>query len=369
VIYDYLIKWTDKDNNEININNILDVRVTINTASESDACEVLLPYRPYTQNGDIIFTTGEKLQVYFKNDGLIDRDNPDISDLIFTASVEDFEKQISSGTLKLICTNLTYNLLSSLFNQDVVDTPNKIVDLIVQNADPNGIDQTTVPVNIQATKSNGDPFDNVNFVSAWKTSYDCIAELSGIENTGDDQEYLFWFDPDGTFNWIYPPSDLESLEITYNSGIKDIKHTRSDVETVAMVIYNAGPDLNGVDTYGFVYNEFAENIKGAVRYYPMLDISKSLKKINYSPSDNNEFIKEQNRQATIEAQNVIKKYSGGVDKTTCILQGQKVNVAKLHTVKSPMFPQKELRLTRVVHTFNRNGWETKLELEEDVRTQ
>lgn len=364
-MYDYLIKWTDANGTESVIRDAIDVRVTINTEAESDSAEILLPYRNYVLNGDINFTTGESLAIYMKNDGLLDSENLDSTDLIFTATIEDFERQMSSGILKLICVNLTYELLSSLFNQNVTAKPNEIVELVIQNASADGVNQVTTSTNIQSLKSDGTDFEDIEYVSAWNSSYDCISELAGTGNTGDDQTYIFWFDADGTFNWIYPPSDVETLEISYGDGIKDIKHTKDDITTVAMVIYNAGPDLNGTDTYGFKYNNFAENIKGAVKYYPMTDISKLLVASDYS-TDNNEFIAEQKRLAEIEADAVINKYSGGVDKTTCTLTGRQINISKLHKVSSPMFPEKELRLIRVVHTFNRNGWSTKLELEEDA---
>ena len=369
MIHDYLIKWQSELQGETIIRDAIDIRVTINKDAKSNSCEILVPYRQYTQDGDILFKSGESLQVYMKNNGLIDADDLQIEDLLFTATLLDLERQIQSGTIKLICGDLTYTLLSTLFNQDVTDTPDEIINLIIQRASQDGIQQITTNTNIQSQKSDSSAFDDVNFVSAWKTSYDCIAELSQTSNTGDDQRYLFWFDPDGTFNWIYPESDLETLEIIYGNGIKDIKHTRSDVETVSMVIYNAGPDLNGADTFGFRYNQFAETIKGSVRYYPMVDISKQLLKTSFATATNEEFIAEQQRQANAQADAVIKKYSGGIDKTTCELQGQHVNIAKLHKVSSPIFPQKELRLQRVVHTFNRNGWSTKLELEQDVREQ
>ena len=236
MIYDYLVKWTKNTGEVINLDHVIDIRCTLNKDAKSNSAEVIVPRRPYTFEGDVIFKSGESLIIYAKNDGLINRTNPSDNDLLFTASVLDTERQISAGFIKLVCGDLTYNLLSTLFNQDVIDTPDDIVNLIVQNAGANGTEQVTIPTNIQSAKSDTSAFANTNFVSAWKTSYDCINELSGTAYTGDDKVYLFWFDADGTFNWIYPESTLETLEIVYGDGIKDIKHTRDNVETVSMLI-------------------------------------------------------------------------------------------------------------------------------------
>ena len=249
----------------------------------------------------------------------------------------------------------------------VLDTQTspELIYNIAQNLDLNGIDQENVVTNIDVLRSDGSAFPVADYTSLWKTSYEVIQELSGTEYTKDKRDYLFWVEPNGTFNWVFPPSDVEDLELFYGDSIKDMKHQRKDSETINMIIFDAGTDLEDTPIIDFEYNKIASQIKGSIKYQPYVTISKILKQ-DGSITDNTEFRNKAIEMGRSQANRRMRVANDGSEFTSCSIQGRKLNIAKLHKVKSEMFPLRELRLDKIIHTINRNGWVTKLELIEDT---
>jgi hypothetical protein len=365
---DWLMQWTDVNNNVVNLDNIIDIRTTFTKEAKTNAMEMIVPSRFFTTDGESIFQPGEKLTLYAKSAGLIDRDNPSVDNLLGSFNILNEEIGAEAGTIKVTCSDLTYSALATLFSRDITGKAPDIINSIIQEIAPDGISQISVPTNIASVRSDLSAFPDTNFVSLWKTSYDCITELSSQQHTEDTKTYIFWFDPDGTFNWVIPPSEIEDLELFQGDGISNLKHSKKDAETVAMIIFDAGKDLNEVPIIDFEYNPKASAIKGNIKYQPMTTIADQLKRQG-TITDNTEFRNEALRQARIQSQRIIARVGEGTDMTTCEIPGQKVNMAKLHKVKSDSFPEQELRLDRVVHTMNRNGWVTRLELIEDIKVE
>lgn len=364
---DILIKWTDSNNNIIDLNPIISARITLTKEAKTNGLELFLPRRFYTVDGDIIFKSGEKLTVYAKQSGLLDVDNLTSDELIGNFIILNDERDEDAGVIKLTCSDLTYTALATLFSRDITGKSPDIINTIIQDLSANGVSQISTATNIATVRSDLSAFPNTNFVSLWKTSYDAITELSSQQHTGDTVTYIFWFNPDGTFNWVIPPTEIESLTLFQGDGIKGMKHTKKDAETVSMIIFDAGNDLNGDPIVNFEYNSKAAAIKGQIKYQPMTTIADQLKRQG-TITDNTEFRTEAERQARIQSQRIISRVGQGTDVTSCFIKGQKVNMAKLHKVRSDMFPEKELRLDRVIHTFDRRGWETKMELIEDIES-
>jgi len=366
MVSDWLIRWTQA-NGTVSDVPILNMRVTLNKDAKTNSAELIITEEESIVDGNIKFTEGESLSIYAKN-GLISG-NPTSNELIMTAKILNFDLMPYDSSVKLICSDLTYDMLSTLFTRDITEAvslnSSEIIEKIVQENASKGISQTEVTTNIQSVKSDTTAFPDKPFVSLWKTSYDCISELSQTQYTGDDQTYIFWFDPDGTFNWSYPSSTLESLELFYaTENVIDIQHTKSEAETINMIIYDTGTDLNGDQILDFQLRADAGSIKGSTRYIPMTKMSEQLKN-SWVGVDNDLFVTAVKNQAIAKCNTIFSKTGQGLDKAIVNIKGQKVNIAKLHSVKSDMKSLNNLRLERVVHTMSRNGWRTRLELEKD----
>lgn len=366
IMADWLFRWTDVNGDTLDI-PILNARITLAKDAKTNSAEIVISKKESIIANNSKFTEGESIKIYAKN-GLIN-DSPTTDDLIGTFKILNTEISPDDSILKLICSDLTYDMLSTLFTRDITEaqslTSPTIINNIVQENANLGIRQTEVTTNIDTTKSDLTAFPNKPFVSLWKTSYDCISELSQIEYTEDDQPYLFWFDPDGTFNWTYPPSTLESFELIQKTEeILSIKHSKAEAETINMIIYDAGTDLNGDQILDFELRQDAGTIKGSTRYIPMTKIAPELK-LSWVGLDNSLFLQAVKNQAKAKCASIFSKTGQGLDKAIVEVKGRRVNIAKLHKVSSDMKSLDNLRLEKVIHTFSRNGWQTRLELMTD----
>jgi len=362
---DWLVRWT-QTNGTVETISVLSMRVTLNKDAKTNSAELILPKRGNIVDGNIRFIPGQVIQIYAKN-GLIT--TPDVADLIMTCKILNLDLNPDDNTIKLTCSDYTYDLLSTLFTRDITQSlslnSSEIVSKIVQENASAGITQNTLSTNIVTTNHLGGAFPNVDFVSVWKTSFDCISELSQPQYTADDRTYLFWFDPDGTFNWTYPTNTVESLELEFGTmQIISLDHSRAEAETINMIIYDAGTDLNDDPILDFELRANAGSIKGSTRYLPMTKIAPELKR-SWGGTDNAEFVAAVKKQAIAKCAAIFTKTGEGLNQATVNIRGQKVNLAKLYGVKSDMKSRETLRLDRVVHTMSRMGWQTRLELQTD----
>jgi len=371
----FKVIYTDTNNNTFDLSGVNDIRMTLKKDAKSNSAEVTLNNyaQQYVEDGSVTFKEGERLDIYAV-EGLVTVGND--AHLIGTFIILDTELNPVERKIKIICSDNTYKMLASLYTNDVDDKVDNIVFNIVQNGDATGIDQNNVTTNIAVTNSLGAAFPVVNYTSAWKTSYEAINELSQTTYTGDDRPYLFWFDSDGTFNWVYPSQTPEVKEFTFgNNDINDMKLTKTESATINMLIYDAGNDKNGASILGFEYRKDAGSIKGSVKYQPMTEIRDEVKRnlgqTAYDALSNSEFVTLCKAKAIPKSQAIIAKIGQGLWKANIVTQGTKLVPGTLYktTASRIGFPVTSLRLDTVVHTMNSKGWVTKLTLIEDVSAE
>ena len=139
-----------------------------------------------------------------------------------------------------------------------------------------------------------------------------------------------------------------------------------------MVIYNAGNSLLDGAIFGYYVDPTATTIKGRTKYLPMTDISRDLKSL-YSDGvggytiSNADFIIIAERIAKSRAQSYAEFATKGVYTASINCDGDFYSVGKKYSVFAPRngFAGVNMRLTRAVHTFDKNGWNVLLDLEED----
>ena len=334
------------------------------------------------QNGEVIYKPDGTIKVYAA-EGNIDTTNP--AHLVGIYTILNVEVQPVPKQIKLICGDKTFDMLSKVVTESWTGkTAAYIIEQVVQRINQTG-NGSTITTHISQTKSDGNAFTAQDYTTVYKTAYEVIAELSQTNSTGDNKPYIFWFDENGEFWWKYMDETPAALEFEHGVNIFDLKVQQQKSDTIAMLIYNAGKDLDDIDYIDFTFNETAPSIKGHIKYQPMLDISKEYRReimITNSLSDttsasiltvmtNTQFQTELNRRASNVGDKLINAVGTGLWQATCRITGQIIKPGDYHTVKAPNdgFISTPMRVERVQHTMNKNGWTTKLTLKEDPAKQ
>jgi hypothetical protein len=364
---DYKVIWNDGFGNDFLLENIVDIRITRVKDAKSNSCEIILNNRARNliAEGSMKLKIGTTLQV-FATEGIVDI--TDTTHLLGTFDILNVEYQPSARTVKLICGDKTYKMLTTLYSRDITDTVDNIVFNVVQSSQQTGDTQNSITTNIVSTKSDGvTALPSKQYTSVWKTSYDVLTELSQTDYTEDTKPYIFWFDPDDTFHWTYQSDTPESETFSFGSDpVIEMKLTKKEAESIKMVIFDAGTDLNGNQILDFYNDPNAGTIKNAIKFQPMTDIAERLKQ-DTTIIDNDIFRQKAIDQGKAEAKRIIDKGGRGLWEATITIVGKHYTPGKLYTVTAPQmgFSARNLRLDRVVHTLNKNGWSTQLTLVED----
>lgn len=366
---DVAVIWTDSIGNEIEVFP-MNTRVTLNKEAKSNSMEISFPYKENLIDGEPRFISGEFFTIYAK-EGVINRNSLSSDDLIGSFKILNQSQMTDDRVLKYTCSDITYDLLSNLYTRDITDTSPNIIENIIQTTTEDGKTQTPSATNIQTLRSDGSAFPNVeNFVSLYKTAYECILELSQPSNTGDNLPYIFWVSPDGTFNWKYPTSVPETQVLEWGKEpVITMKHGKEEAQTITFVIYDCGEDKNGAGILNFYLKDNAGTIKGQTKYQPMTDIAplvkRSLGTAAYDAMDNETFVNLCLTLGEARAESIVNKVGEGLRNANITVRGAHYSPADLYNVKGPATPQEGLRLDQIIHTFNRSGWETQLVLKED----
>lgn len=355
----------------VELTNVVDVRITKTLNAKSNTVEIIL--NNYAQNlvvgGNVLYKPDDIIKIYAAP--IVDINNT--SHLLGTFNILDITIQPDNKTVKIKCGDKTYVMLNKIFVGDENRTINSLISLIVQRVNQDGSSNGgTVTTHIATTTSTGGGFPTIRFASAYKTAYDCIAELSQPENTGDKRTYLFWFDENGEFWWQYP-SLVPVSTFTYGvDPVLAMNVDKTEAESVAMIIYDAGTDKNDTEIVDFYVDPDAGSIKNKMRYQPMTDISKLLKRQftndgTYTAMTNDDFVDYCRAAAIARCTTIISKIGKGLWQATINVEGANYATGDLYTVAAPAhgFPSSNLRLERVVHTMNKNGWGTLLTLTQD----
>jgi len=368
---EYYLAYIDEEGNEERL-FVEDIRLTLTDEAESNSLEVTLPSNYVIENGESRIKNGEYFTVYATATFFPDTLTSDY--LIGSFVVTDKEINEDDKIVKYICTDLTYKMLSGLFPRSISESDGQtaldIVDTVIQVAVQDGTTQRNTTTNIQQTRSDGSAFPVIAYSNAYKNNYEVIKELSQTEFTGDVREYLFYFTPNGDFYWEFPDYTLQSTQFDYiTSNVIDMKLNDKKSDVLVYIIYNAGVDKNGNAIQGYYLKPGTSAIDGKQSFQPMTDISKLKKRelgSAYDTITNEEFINLCKDIATSRAKAIVDKTNKGTWKGTISVTPDFFNISKLYKVIGQNIPKIDMRIKRITHKINKNGWKIDLELNEDL---
>lgn len=347
--------------------NVIDVRITISGNAKSNTAEVVLTTirGQGIIDGNVIYNPDDTFKVYAA-EGEVNTGNAD--HLIGVFTIQDVEVQTESRTLKVTLMDKTYDMLSKIYVGDLNDTVPNIIANVYQTITNN----RSALTNIASTKSDSSAFSAVEYFVVNKTAFEVINELSQPNYTGDDRTYIFWVDETEKLHWVYPGQTVEAQEFVYGTEpVINMKLTRAESSIVSMVIYNAGPDLNGNDYIDFYLAPNANTIKGQMRYEEMKYLSKDLQETAFwGTATNTQVQTVLKARADDNCRRIVNEIGTGLWNADISLKGVKLSFGDLYNVSATEkgFPKTKLRLNRIVHTMNKNGWETLLNLTQDAES-
>jgi hypothetical protein len=353
------------------LTNVTSIRVTRTGEAKNNTADIILDNinESFVADGEFKFKVDEVIKIYASN-GNVDKNNS--AHLIGTYTIINYSLAPDAASATLKCVDKTYNMLVKLWAGDKTDTPPNIIETVVQTVNEDGTSATPLTTSIASTDSSGGSFTNVDYFSTYKTAYEVISELSQPQYTGDDRSYIFWFDENDTFYWEYP-NQTTSGTLTFGSDpVLTMKTDKTESDAISMVIYNAGADKDGNDVLGFYLDPEAGSIKNRMAYQPMTDISKLLKKKftdagTYGSLTNAAFTAELDSAAVARSEAIVRRVGQGLWESIVDVDGEKYSYGDLYTVDATDqgFPATPVRINRIVHVMNKNGWKTRLTLRQD----
>lgn len=359
----------------VEMDNVISIRVTRTLNAKSNSTEILLDNQNSTavEDGEIIYKPDETIKVYGAN-GTIQTSNN--AHLIGVYTILNHEIDPKAKVVKLNCGDKTYLMLSRVFIGDEIGTVDAIVNTIVQRTNQTGAGAAEITTDIDSVRSDSSAFPTIEFTSVKKNAYECISELSQTNYTLDNRAYMFWFDENGKFFWKYTGQTPVGTLTDTADPIVEMKISKTESQKLSMLIYDAGEDKNGSSIIDFYLKPDAGSITGRIKYHPMIAIAKDLKRRyiaagTYAAMSNNTFIENVTLEARAKAQAIVDKVGIGLWEVNAVSVGQKYDMGDLYQVSSPLqgFPATNLRLDRVVHRMDRDGWTTLLTLTEDPEAE
>lgn len=365
-IVDYI-----QSGNVVTLPNVLTLNCKRSTDAGSNALDITLHNHNNEcySGGQIKYLQNSILKVYAA-EGFVNKSNP--NHLIGVYTIQDYDEMADSNIVKLTCTDKTYNLLNKIFIGDETGRINELVNTVVQRVNiGSGVGTTPVSTNIVAVDSENNPFPSLNIVSSNKTAYEMLIELSQVTSTGDDKNYIFWFDENEQFHWVYP-SDTRAGTFVYGKlPVIDIKTKRQETTTISTVFYNAGTDKNGSGIWRIYHDPLSSAF--AQKYLPMTriadDVRADLKrKGTYDTMDNDVFIEKVLKLALPKAQAYLTQAGKGIWEATINTHGRRYDIGGLYDVQfgRNVVSTRKMRLKNILHKMSASGWESTLTLEEDV---
>lgn len=380
----YKVDYVDFDGDATELKYVVDVRVTQTLDADVNKVEITLGNfgDRYVSDGEVTLLQEEILKVY-ANNGPIDRDNVD--HLLGTYTIKDISLEPENETIEIVATDRTYDMLSRVYAvRDSVRTVDEHVKNVVRTINEDGDTTDPVEFEVASARSDDTSFPEVHYTSSFKKAIDVIKELSQPSYTGDDLPYRFYFDEDNVFHWFYPGSDTTDGELDYkDEDVINMSFDKKEAKAIAMVIYNAGEDLNGTERLNFIVDDDAEKIKNQMSYEPMKDVSENIRRgiqkehdlddiendtiLDETSITNDEFVDLLDAEAKSRANAIMDEVGRGLWTVDVDLRGQKVTVGKLLKISAYQsgFFKRELRVVKVIHEMNKRGWVTKITCEED----
>ena len=376
---EYKVVWFKKGDTEgVELDSIKSIRVTKVSSAKSNSSEIVLNNysNKSTLNGELLYNVDDILKIYAA-DGFVDTNVS--SHLLGVYFIKNVNFAPENKTITIICGDHTFDLLNKIsFGDFRTSTSPTITKEIIDTNLSNGSDGQTATLlvtDMDSTKSNGGSFKIIDYATVNKTTYEVVADLAQPDYTGDIMEYLFWFDENNVFHWHYPNMVINSQKLYYGqSPVISLKGTRAESDTISSVIYNAGNDLNDAPILNFYHDSTSTSTN--IKYFAMTDIEKVLKR-QYTDGaggytiSNEYFLELAKQKGDAQASNIIRKVGTGLWEATINVEGGIYAIGSLYEVGDNLnnFPSQRLRVNKVVHKMDKNGWSTTLTLKEDPKEQ
>lgn len=227
---------------------------------------------------------------------------------LFSESIVDSGTTDGVGTKKLIESG--QNFLTTVSKGDMIRNTTDEIYASVVTVDSNtqltisrdifvsgegyqiadGFIQDTRNTTVVASQS----FPAKELSKVWKPAFEWCEDLSTTQFTNTDAELdatpiqnrkmVYYVDHKNRFHWFYPSDDYDYTFISGQVSLSDadvLSHslTKKTYDSINMVIFNAGDDLDNLGTLSYFYDETTELNALQMKYYPMLDIAIELRRL------------------------------------------------------------------------------------------
>jgi len=267
-------------------------------------------------------------------------------------------------------------------------------------------------------------FPEVELAKVWKPVYEWIKDLSQVEMTNSVTEqgdvlvygrpFIFWVDESNAFHWVYPSDTPDSTIVVGTDEVRNANMSKSVFDVTNMIIYNVGDDMYGTGLYYYAVDLTSKVRTLKMRYVPMTDISKKWISADYatgtlaadrdgapagkpvpqfptsyplsacvfpptenfanvaSISDDGDYNDALRERCLAEGDKRAKALLSGLSnarwKGTVTMKGTIYAAGDLIKFTDDRIGLNEvlIRVMTVRHSFNKNGWQTTLELEQDT---
>lgn len=148
------------------------------------------------------------------------------------------------------------------------------------------IDETTA-----IGHTNGDTvyqgFPTVLFSKVWKPIYEWLSELGQPDNTNYaseqindvlkyDRSFLVWVDNNQEIHYMPTTDTVDTTLVVGDNDLYEVSLEKAVFDSVNMVIYNVGEDMNGAGLNWYWYDSESETNDLKMRYQPMIDVMDNL---------------------------------------------------------------------------------------------
>lgn len=357
---------------ERQLNNVLDISAIRTMDSATNTLELTLHNRDGVcfDGGEVIYDRDSIMKLYMA-EGEADTSNDE--HLIGVYMVSDFNLMPENNTIKLVCADKTFNMLSRIFLGDENARVDQIINTVVQSIHRGeGTGVSIITTDIDSTDSQGNQFPVVQITSTNKTAYEIINELSQVDSTKDNKIYNFWFDENEVFHWKYP---TETIIETFNYGslpVINLTTSRTESTSISTVFYNAGLDKNDSTIWRIYHDPTSTSFRSQTLEIPRVaDNLKTLFKRQgvYDSMSNGDFINAVIASAQPKAEAYILAAGKSVWEATIEAYGGKYQIGGYYDIGFGNFDAalKKMRLIKIKHRYNSNGWQSSLSFKEDLK--
>ena len=374
----YRVEWTPVGGSAQNI-NVLSIRANNGIEATKDTFQLSFVDDDNTYNFDL----NDRIKIYLNYVG-------DSEVLVMDGLVQSVRgKADEKNNKKTVKGVNVFEVLVSFKTFGRSNNPtNPKCDEIIQNliAEANDINDlvdasrhiTWHPSN-PSTNTSGGEFPDIDYYTGPKSLAEHIETLSSDEYT-EDGRYIYYLDTGNNLVWK-PQSQRITGSIDYGTSAITINRTKDNSETFNFYIINCGDDISsteggkpaGASIHTYKINESSIGKHGARHEYKIWkDIADNLYAEGKYTGSNSDFRDACEDAARKKADSEMNQISKGVEKLPIVIGGTTDYVpGEKYQVSMPQAgwttnTRKDLRLMEIEHNFDKTGWWTTLNFEEDI---